>query len=129
MVLSHVIVHVLLKMILKRAIRSISYDNRQILLCFQRIFLSLGLVSTNLECVMDAFLKNEYTASIEKWRDDPEIPKSYFSVLFFGLKKHMGLSFKSHFKHLILKVPVWLRGIAFGSVCKIPREDVGQIIF
>ena len=55
--------------------------------------------------------------------------KVIFSVLFFGLKKQMGLSFKSHFKHLILKVPIWLRGIAFGSVCKIPRDPVGQIIF
>ena len=63
-------------MILNRAIRSISYDNQHILLCLKRILLSPGLVSTDLKYVMDAFFKNELTASIEKkWRDDSEIPK------------------------------------------------------
>ena len=42
--------------------------------------------------------------------------KNYFSVLFLGWKyaksKHLPLPFKSYFKHLIIKVAVWLRGIA-----------------
>ena len=58
--------------------------SQQIFLCLKRILLSLGLVSSNLMCVMDAFFKKEFlydfkkknqTASIKKWRDDPEIPK------------------------------------------------------
>ena len=74
-------------MILNKAIRSISYDNRQILLCFKRILLSLGLVSTKLKCVTDAFFKNEFTASIKKNGEMTQrYPKSYFSDLFFGLK-------------------------------------------
>ena len=43
------------------------------------------------------FSKMIFFHQIEKWRDDPEIPKKLFSVLFFGWKyaksKHMGLSF------------------------------------
>ena len=70
-------------MILNRAIQSISYDNRQILLCFLRILLSLGLVSTNLKCVVNAFFKNELTASIknmEKWPRDTQKIISLFYV-------------------------------------------------
>ena len=70
-------------MIPNRAIRSISYDNRQFLPIFKRISLSLGLVSRNLKYVMDAFFKNEVFASIKKMEG---YPKSYFSVLFFGWK-------------------------------------------
>ena len=36
-----------------------------ILLCFYRISLSLGLVPTNLKCVMDAFFKKEFTSSMK----------------------------------------------------------------
>ena len=55
--------------------------------------------------------------------------KSYFSVLFWGWNnaksKHMGMSFKSHFKHLIFKVAVWFSGIA--SVQQEPlREAFGS---
>ena len=46
-------------MILNRAMQPISYDNRQILLCFWRILLSLGLVSTNLKLC--------YGCVIQKW--------------------------------------------------------------
>ena len=49
---------------LNRTIRSISYDNGQILLSLYRIWLSLDLVSTNLKCVMDEFFKEEFTAPI-----------------------------------------------------------------
>ena len=85
-----------------KAIRSISYNNRQILL-------SLGLVSMNWKCVTGAFFKNEFTASIKKMEKGPrDTQKVIFSVLFLGWKyarsKHMVLSFKSPFKHLILNV-------------------------
>ena len=66
-------------MILNTAIGSISTDNWQILLCFLRILLCLGLVSTNLKCVIDEFFKNEFTASIkktERW------PKDTIRVIF-----------------------------------------------
>ena len=57
-------------------------------------------------------------------------PKSYSSVLFFGWKyaksKHMGLSFKSHIKHLKLKVAVWLRGNASVPLYHSSRECFGS---
>ena len=50
---------------------------------------------------------------MERW---PRDTKKLFFCLFLGWKyaksKHMGLSYKSHFRHLILKVVVWLSGIA-----------------
>ena len=71
--------------------------------------LSRGLVFTKLKCVLDAFFKYELTGSIR-------FPKSKFSVSFLGWKhaksKHMGLAFKSLYKHLILKVVEWLMSIA-----------------
>ena len=78
-------------MILNKAIRSISFDYRQIL-----------LFSTNLNAF---FKKKEFTASITKTGEMTQrYPKSYFSVLIWGWKYansiHMGLSFKSHFKQL-----------------------------
>ena len=53
---------------------------------FERILLSLGPVSTNLKCVMDAFFKNEFTTSIKKWRDDQNIPKKVTFLFYFGLE-------------------------------------------
>ena len=73
---------------LNRAIRPISYNNWQIFLRFSRILLSLGLVSTNLKCVMDSFFIKEFTASIKKSRDDQEIPKKLF--FFLGHLSHSG---------------------------------------
>ena len=63
------------------------------------------------------FSKNYLLHQLQRWRNDPEIPKKLFFCFIFGWKyaksKHMGLSLKSHLKHLIsLKVAVWLSGIA-----------------
>ena len=69
--------------------------------------LSLGLFSTNLKCIKDAFFEKEFNASIkriERWLRD--------GFLWFKRSRHMGLSFKSHVKHLILKVAFWLCVIA-----------------
>ena len=126
-------------MILNIAIRSIPYDNRQISLRFQRILFSLGLVSTNMKCVMDAFFKKEFTASIKKNGEMTQRkPKSYYSVLFlvwkYAKSKHMGLFFKSHFKHVISKVAVcpsgpellrWFRR----KILKMFWFEYSQIIF
>ena len=63
-------------MILNGAKLSISYDNRQILLCLRRISMSLSLVSTNLKCVMDAFKKKRiYCIALKNGEvtQDPEI--------------------------------------------------------
>ena len=48
---------------------------------------------------------------LKKLRHDPEIPKKLFFWKYVK-SKHMGLSFKSHLKHLILKVAVRLSCIA-----------------
>ena len=59
-----------------------------------------------------------------------------FLFLFLGWKnaksKHLKLSFKSHFKHLILKVAVWLQWYRVGSVTSCERVfwfEYSQIIF
>ena len=76
------------------------------------------------------FQKWFFFHQIEKWRDDPEIPKKLFSVLFFGWKyaksKHMGLCYKSHIKQLILKDAVWLRGNASVPSYHPSRECFGS---
>ena len=50
------------------------------------------------------------------WRDDPEITKSFFSILSLWRKyaksKHTGLSFKPLFKRSVFKNTLWLNGIA-----------------
>ena len=56
---------------------------------------------------------------LKKWRDDPEIPKELFFCFIFGMKIHMWLSFKSHFKHVVLKDEVSRR-----FRCNILWEDV-----
>ena len=78
-------------MILNRAIRSISYDSRQILLFkFSKNLLSLGILSTNVKCVLDAyFSKKNLLLQLKKWRDDPEIPKKLFFCFILGLKISM----------------------------------------
>ena len=69
--------------ILNNAIRSISYDNRQISLFFKNFVVS-GLIFTNLKCVIISFSKKEeFTASIKKLRDDPEIPEKFFFFFFY----------------------------------------------
>ena len=67
---------------------------------FLKNLLSLGLVSTNLKYVMDAFFQKEFTASIKKIGEMTQrymYLKSYVTVLFWGCKyaksKHMGLSY------------------------------------
>ena len=106
-------------MILNKAIRSISYDNRQILLFKKKEFCCLWVLSPRIWNVLRMRFSKKYLMhQLKKWRDDQEISwkLSYLSVLFLGWKypksKHMGLSFKSHLKHLIFKVAVWLSGIA-----------------
>ena len=82
-------------MVPNRAIPSITCDNQQFLICLQRILLSLGLVSTNLKCVIDAFLKNEFTASIKKMEIRPrdthyyiiDVTKAYENFFFTKKKK------------------------------------------
>ena len=59
------------------------------------------------ECV---FQKGIYCNNYKYGEMNQRYPKNYFVVLFWS--KHTGISFKSHFKHLILKVAVWLRGNA-----------------
>ena len=77
----------------------------------------LSPLSTNLKCFMDAFIKNEFTASIKKMERWPRNTQNVIFLFYFWVEnmlkvsKHMGLSFKSHFKHFILKVAVWLRDI------------------
>ena len=80
--------------------------------CFLRIF-CLWILSQR---IWMRFPKKEFTASITKTGEMTQrYPNSYFSVLFWGWKYansiYMGLFFKSHFEHLILKVADWLRGI------------------
>ena len=103
-------------MILNRAMRSISYDNRQFLFCFEQSC-CLWVLSTHIGNVLRmSFSENNLMQQLNRRKYDPEIPKCKFSVLFLGWKnpksKHMGLSFNYHLKHLILKVAVWLSGIA-----------------
>ena len=45
---------------------------------------------------------------MERWPKDTE---KVFLGWKYAKSKHMGVSFKSHFKHLIFKVAVWLSGI------------------
>ena len=118
-------------MILNKAIRSISYDNRQILLCIERILLSLGLVSTNLNCVMDAFFKKDYTASIKKMERRPRDTQKVIFLFYFWvenmLSKHMERFFKFHFKHC--RLDQWY---CVGSVTTSARMfwlEYGKIIF
>ena len=78
-------------------------------LVFEGNLLSLGLVSTNLKCVTDAFSKFKFTASIkkiERWSRDTQ--KAIF-LFYFWVENILS---PNHFKHLTLKVAVWLRGIA-----------------
>ena len=70
-------------MILNTAIRSISYDNRQILLAFQEFCCPLGLVSTNLKCVKYAFFEKEFYASIKKMERLPRDTQKVIFLFYF----------------------------------------------
>ena len=54
-------------------------------LFLQNLVFSLGLLSTNFTCVMDAVLSKEFTASITKMERFPEITKIYITFLFYFL--------------------------------------------
>ena len=89
-------------MILDRAIRSILYDNRQILLWFLKNFVVPGSCLHEFEmCYGCVFQNRSYCINekIERWPRDT--PKTIFLFYFWGWKyamsKHTGLSFKSHF--------------------------------
>ena len=49
---------------------------------------------------------------MERWPRDTQTFIFLFNFWKYAKSKHMGLSFKSHFKHLRSKVAVWLSGIA-----------------
>ena len=86
--------------------------------------LSLGLVSTNLKYVKDAFFGKNLIHQLK----DGEMPQRYTdSYSRLKISKHMGLSFKSH---LILKVAVWLSGITLGlnNSVRMVWFEYGQII-
>ena len=67
------------------------------------------------------FSKKNFMHQLKEWRMIQRYPKYYFFLFFFGLKdpisRHMGLSFKSHVKHLILKVAFWLCCCIFAYTC------------
>ena len=49
----------------------------------------MGLVSTNLKCVMDTFSKINSLHQFKKWRDDPEIPKKLIFCLLPEMYVHV----------------------------------------
>ena len=53
------------------------------------ILLSLGLVSTNLKCVMDAFFKNEFTALIKKNGEMAHRYQKSFFLFYFWVEKKL----------------------------------------
>ena len=50
----------------------------------------MGLVSTNLKRVMEAFFKKEFIMyQLKRWRDYPEIPKRHFFLFYFWVKNNI----------------------------------------
>ena len=83
----------------------------------KEFLLSLGLVSTNLKCVMDTFFKNEFTASIKKIESWPRDTQNVIFLFYFWVENMLcpniwDCLLNPILNTVILKVVVWLRGIA-----------------
>ena len=97
-----------------------------------KVFCCLWVLSPR---IWNVFFEKDFNASIkkmEKWHRDTQ--KVIFLFYFWVEKsKHMGLSFKTHLKHLMLKVAVWLdQWCRVGSVTNSERVfwfEYGQIPF